>query len=215
MANAMDGTGAPAIWPRILIPLACTGLFACLAWLFLGKVEADRLAVVHEASRMEAQAGDDASRILAAAADAAGAAVKKAADVRIARQRDLGVEAREVMHSCHRLLTSLLEKDAGQGPEKRAVSSFPAGFDGIRRFLEIAPAPSPEKRADSLVASLRAHPPELAALIPSGGRLSIVEDHARELLSIGGGIAANDGMLAASANRDFTMANYGGRLLTL
>lgn len=185
-------------WPGLVIPLGLFLVLGLAAWLFAGKHEAERLAADDDARKLESYARLEAADIAAAASQTASEFVSARLAGRRAQEQNLRVEAKAVMDSVSRLLGMSMEKSRKQAAARREVGGFPSGFDGIRRFLEILPR---HDGRDQAKGALDAITPEIAALLPAGFSLAVVEDHAREMLSVGGVAAAEDS-LAVSIVRD-------------
>ncbi len=187
------------VWPGILAPVGVTLLLAVAAWLFSAKVEADQKAADSRALALEKYARRAAGDLAADARGVAAALVEARVAARKTQERNLRLEAKGVLDAAHRLLVANLGQARKRAASRREVGLFPPGFEGVRRFLEIAP---PGEGEDPVLASLRAASPELSALLPSGCSLAVIEDNARELLTVGGGLPL-EGALSASASRDF------------
>lgn len=186
------------LWPAIAAPAGLLFLFALATWLFASKVDRDAEARDMANRRLESYARHEASEIAAAAANAAGDFVTARLAARRQQEANLRMETRGVMDSLVRLLTATLEDNRRRSVNRRDNINFPSGFEGVRRFLEIMPR---ETDDDPAKAALEANSPELAALLPAGFALTVVEDHAREMLALGG-IATGEGMLTASSTRE-------------
>ncbi|MDR1613290.1 MAG: hypothetical protein LBT97_10995 [Planctomycetota bacterium] len=206
MGDKGDSRGGRA-WPALLLPLALTMALAACAWLFHEKNAAGNDALAAAAKRLERYARQEAGELLAAAAGAVDDLVSARGKARLEQESAMRLEVRGVMDSLCRMLSSALEKNRRQGPGRREIGSFPSGFDGFRRFLEIMPDDGDGN--DYALAALQAHTPEIAALLPSGYALTVVEDHAREMLRIGA-VRAGEGFIGAAVVRDLMFGDGGG-----
>ncbi len=185
-------------WPAIAAPAGLLFLFALATWLFVSKVDRDAESRDMANRRLESYARHEASELAAAAASAAGEFVSARMTARKQQEANLRLETKGVMDSLVRLLTATLEDNRRRSVARRDNINFPSGFEGVRRFLEIMPR---ETGDDPAKEALEANSPELSALLPAGFALTVVEDHSREMLAIGG-ITAGEGMLTTSATRE-------------
>jgi hypothetical protein len=186
------------LWPAIAAPAGLLFLFGLATWLFASKVDRDAEARDMANRRLESYARHEASEIAAAAVSAAGDFVTARVSARRQQEANLRMETRGVMDSLVRLLTATLEDNRRRSVNRRDNINFPSGFEGVRRFLEIMPRDSDD---DPAKAALEANSPELASLLPAGFALTVVEDHAREMLALGG-VTTGEGMLTASSTRE-------------
>lgn len=200
MADSTETAGGRGrIWPGLAAPLGLTLILAACLWLFAAKVGADRENAVTAALGRESRARVEAGEMAAAAKMIAGEFVTARAAARSARERSMRLEVKGVLDSVYRLMTVSLDGARKKAAARREVGSFPPGFDGVGSFLALVPR---DDAADEARAALQANSPELSALLPSGYSLSIVEDNARELLSLGGG-TPRDGAVTTAMSRDF------------
>lgn len=195
---AKGEAGRSQAWPALLLPLGLGALLGLAVWLFAGKLEADGEAADLAARKLEGYARLEAAEIAAAAVQAGNELVAARLAARRSQEQNLRIEAKAVLDSVSRLLVVSMEQSRKKTAARREVGTFPSGFDGVRRFLEIAPQNDDRDRAK---AALEAHSPEIAALLPAGFSLVVVEDHAREMLAVGG-LGGGEAMLTATVARD-------------
>ncbi len=187
------------VWPGIIAPVGLTLLLAMAAWLFDAKVEAEQKAADSRALALEKQARRAAGEISAEARAAAAAMMEARQAARKTQERNLRLEAKGVLDAAHRLLAASLDQARRKSAVRREVGPFPPGFEAVRGFLEISPSGG---SSDPALATLRAASPELSELLPSGCSLAVIEDNARELLAVGGGVPL-EGAVAATMTREF------------
>ncbi len=187
------------VWPGVAAPLGLTLLATVALWLFQAKVGADQAAVDSENVRREAMARQEAADIARHAQSLAAGFVEAKTAARKAQEKTLHLEAKGILDTCYRHLTVCLDSARKNAAARREVRPFPPGFDGIRVFLEIAP---PQEEEDAALDALRASHTELAALLPAGCSLAVIEDNSRQLFSVGGGVPPEHAV-TASVSRDF------------
>lgn len=187
------------VWPGLAAPLGLTLILGVCLWLFTAKVETDRENIVTASLRQESYARLEAGEFASAAGAMAGEFVKARLSARAAQERNMRLEVKGVLDSVYRLMTLSLDSARKKAVARREVGAFPPGFDGVGSFLALAPR---DDAIDEAKAALQANSPELSALLPSGYSLAIVEDNARELLSLGGG-TPHDGHVVTALSRDF------------
>lgn len=189
---------AMRVWPAITAPLGMTLLLGVAVWLFVSKVAADQTRADTSALRLESYARMEARDLVERSRAAAQALADTRLTLRRNQERNLRLEVRGVMDAVYKLLRAGLEKARVGAAARREVGQFPTGFQGVRNYLEIAHSrPDP----DRALSALRASSPELAALLPAGSSLSVVEDDFQELLSLGGNAA--EGVVGVAMTREF------------
>ena len=186
------------LWPAIAAPAGLLFLFALATWLFAPKVDRDAEARDMANRRLESYARHEAAEIAAAAASASGEFVSARQAARRQQEANLRMETKGVMDALVRLRTATLEDNRRRSVGRRDNINCPSGFEGVRSFLEIMPRNTADDPAKS---ALEANSPELSALLPAGFALTVVEDHSREMLALGG-VTAGEGMLTASSTRE-------------
>jgi hypothetical protein len=186
------------------LPLALSLALAGGVWLFREKTIAEREGSSAAARRLERYAVQEASDLARASAQAAEEFVRARRDARRAQEDAMRLEVRGIMDAVCRLVSLSLERSRQPNAERREVGSFPSGFDGLRRSLEIMPGQ--DGGGDAAHAAIQANTPEISALLPSGYALTIVEDHAREMLRLGS-VRAGEGFVGAAAVRDLMFAD--------
>lgn len=197
------------IWPGVVFPAGLTLLLALAGWQFVTSVTAEQErrndADMALASYARMEAGELTRR--AAALAESFTATRRAA--RAEQERNLRTEIRGVMEAVNRVLVATLEQAPAQPAQRREVAGFPSGFEGIRRYLELS---RPESGADRAVQALHACAPELDGLLPAGCSLSVVENGAVEIFSLGGGAggAPGEDSLSVAMNRDFVWSDGAG-----
>ena len=200
------------LWPGLAVPFGFTLLLGLAGWLFVNRVEAERERVIDASRRMESRARLESAEIADAAAVAAGDFVSTRLTARQAQERNLAAEAKGVMESVGRLITLGMERNRRHLAAVRDVGSFPSGFEGLERVFGMMPR---EEAGDRARAALEAHSPEIASLLPAGYALTVVEDHAREMLSLGAFGGGAD-MMTAVVTRDLIFDdNHNQRRWTL
>lgn len=173
------------VWPGIAFPVCLTLLLVVAAWFFVAKVAGDQDRADAAALRLEGYARLEAREIAGLAAEHAKNFVSLRLGERANQEKNLRLEVRGVMDAVYRLLTAGLEKSRKNTTARREVGHFPPGFEGVRSYLEISPL---GPQGDEALEALRSFATELAALLPAGCSLAVVEDSSRELLSLGGGV---------------------------
>ena len=202
MPDGLDGEdGGGRVWPGIIPPLGLTLILSLSAWLFLAKVEADQKTIDLAESEREKLAQRGAKAVLEEAETRLSVMAAERLAARGERERGLRLETRNVLDAVHRLLASLLDKSGRIAADRRQVGHFPPGLDAARKFLEIPP---PRESEDAALAAIRSSSPELAALLPAGCHLAVIEDFSRELLSLGG-VERSEKRISAALTREFIL----------
>lgn len=183
-------------WPGVLAPMGLTCLFLVCVCLFYFKLEADREAVFQSSVRLESYALAEARDKAAAARQLAHRFVTERQSQRLAQERNLRLEAKRILDAAYSLITTSLEKTGKRTASRREVGEFPPGFEGMRMFLEIAPRSANE---DLILDALNACAPELAFLLPTGCSLAVIEDNAKQIFSLGGGLSGGEAVSVALA----------------
>ncbi|MCL2000104.1 MAG: hypothetical protein FWG74_01600 [Planctomycetes bacterium] len=190
---------ASPVWPGIIAPVGLTLLLAVAAWLFNAKVETDQKEADSSALALERRARRLAGEISSEARSVASAMMASRLAVRNTQERNLRLEAKGVLDAAHRLLAVSLDQARKKTVTRREVGPFPPELEAVRSFLEIS---SSDLSPDPALSALRAVSPELSALLPSGCSLAVIEDNARELLAVGGGVPMENS-IAVAINREF------------
>ncbi len=182
----------------MVAPLGLTLILAFAAWLFLSNVEAKAQAETDAQRKLESQARLEAAEIAGAAVSLASEFVETRQTARNTQEQNQLHEAKSVLESVCRHLTLALEKNRNAGTARREAGAFPSGFESLKYTLELI---NSDNKTDTAKAALEANTPELSSLLPAGYSLSVVEDHAKEMLTIGGS-SVGEGLLTTSIARD-------------
>ena len=201
--QAMTGkkgiAGRGRVWPGVLFPVVLTVMLAAAGGTFVYRVMGDQERADAEALRLEAKARKTAGELAARAAVLGRNFVRSAVAARQEQEKALRLEVRGVLDAVYRTLMAGLERNSNNPPGRREIGDMPPGLDAMRVFLSVSPS---GKKNDPALAALLASATELAELLPAGCSLAVIEDHSRELLSLGGGIPV-EGAISLASTKDF------------
>lgn len=173
-------------WPAFILPAMVTIILSALLYLFIYTVDSAQRKSEQEKQHNREFAILEANELLLTASDALNKLYLERGEAINARDRRLQQEAKEILDATHRLISASLEKPRETSSPRQGISDFPHGFEGVRKFLEHTPWLDNNDRPFE---TLQANAPEIAALLPAGSRLTIIENHAKEILGLGNAAA--------------------------
>lgn len=201
-----EAARAGGVWPAIIAPVVLTAMFGVTATFFVAKIFADQERADADTLKHEGYARVEAEDIANRSRNLVQSFVETRLNKRRNQEKNLRTEVRGVMEAVHNLMAACLERTRTAAVSRRDVGDFPSGFEGVKNYLELS---ADKPKADRHISTLRASSPELAALLPSGCSLTVVENNFREILSLGGG-SLPENAVTETVTRDFFWQDDGG-----